>query len=595
MNYSITLKKIYSCIALVGIIASVNLQAQTIKPNEKLNQLFDNYYTEGLKVDPISATFNGENQYNDLLPATDAKYLSEVHQYNAKYLDLLKKFDINSLNEQDKISYQILKNRLESTISSERFHWEYMPVDQFNGYHLAFAILGSGSSAQPFKTTKDYDNWLKRCEALPNYINVSIENMRKGVKTGTVIPRSTALKVIPQLEQLSIKDSTSVFYGPIRNFPPSFSQKEKAKYTVAYKKVIGEEVLPAYQKLLTYFETEYLPKTRTTSGINALPNGTEMYLEQIYENTSSRKSAEAIHQIGLSEVARITGEMTKIKDSIGFKGSLPELFTYMKTNKRFMPFKTKAEVLAYYQNVYNTIKPKLPQYFGVAPKTPFEIRETESFRAAAAAPQYYPGDLATNRPGVFYVPILDPTKVNETGWEMQSLFLHEAIPGHHFQMSLQDENETLPKFRQKGGENAFVEGWALYCESLGKKLGVLKDPYHQIGALGSEMHRAIRLVVDTGIHTGEMTREQAIKYMMDHEAISEAMATQEIERYMVFPGQALGYKMGELKIIELRDKYQKQLGDKFSLRDFHDAILNGGSMPLDVFEMYMDDWAKTVK
>ncbi|MGA9211761.1 DUF885 domain-containing protein, partial [Kaistella sp.] len=553
------------------------------------------YYTEGLKIDPVSATFNGENQYNDLLPAPDAKYMAEAHQYYTKYLDLLQKFNVNTLNEKDKTSYLILKNRLESSLNIERFHLEYMPVDQFNSFHLALAIIGSGTSLQPFKTTKDYDNWLKRCAAIPNFVNVMIENMRKGIKTGMVIPKSTALKVIPQLEQLSINDSTSAFYGPIKNFPENFTKQDKEKYTAAYKKAIGTEVLPAYQKLMAFFKTEYLPKTRATSGINALPNGAEIYRELIFENTSSKKTPAQIHAIGLAEVARITAEMNKIKDSIGFKGSLPELFTYMKTNKQFMPFKTKAEVLAYYQNVYNTIKPKLPQYFGVIPKTPFEIRETESFRAASAAAQYFSGDIATNRPGVFYVPILDPTKENETNWEMQSLFLHEAIPGHHFQLSLQNEDTTLPKFRQKGGDNAFVEGWALYCESLGKKLGVLKDPYHQIGALGAEMHRAIRLVVDTGIHTGEMTREDAIKYTMDREAIPEEMATLEIERYMVLPGQALGYKSGELKIKELRDKYQRQLGSKFSLRDFHDAILKGGSMPLDIFEIYMDDWAKNVK
>lgn len=595
MNYSIFFKKLFYCVVWVSLFALANLQAQTMNSDEKLHQLFDNYYSESLKIDPLSATFSGENQYNDLLPAYDEKYLAEIHTFTTKYLDQLKKIDSNTLNQQDRISHQILKNRLESLINSEKFHWEYIPVDQFNGYHLAFAILGSGSSAQPFQTTKDYDNWLKRCQALPNYVNVSIDNMRKGVKTGMVIPRSTALKVIPQLEQLSIKDSTSVFYGPIRNFPTGFSKKEKDKYTTAYRKTISTDVLPAYQKLLSYFETEYLPATRTSSGINALPNGKEMYAEQIYENTSSRKSAEQIHQIGISEVERITAEINKIKDSIDFNGTLPELFTYMRTNKRFMPFKTKEEVLEYYQNIYNTIKPKLPLYFSIVPKTPFEIKPTESFRAASAAPQYFSGDLATNRPGIFYVPILDPTTVNETGWEMQSLFLHEAIPGHHFQISLQNEDTTLPKFRQKGGENAFVEGWALYCESLGKKLGVLKNPYHQIGALGAEIHRAIRLVVDTGIHTGAMTREEAIQYMMDHEAIPQAMATQEIERYMVMPGQALGYKTGELKIKELRDKYQNQFGSKFSLRDFHDAILKGGSMPLDVFQTYMDDWAKTIR
>jgi uncharacterized protein (DUF885 family) len=292
-------------------------------------------------------------------------------------------------------------------------------------------------------------------------------------------------------------------------------------------------------------------------------------------------------------VERISAEMEKIKSQIGFKGTLSELFEFMKTDKQFMPFKTDKEVLDAFQSIYETIKPNLAKYFGMMPITPFEIRKTEDFRAASASPQYNQGDLPSGRPGIFYVPILNPTKINNDDFE--ALFLHEAIPGHHFQMSIQNENSAVPEFRQKYNNSAFVEGWALYTESLGKELGLYTDPYHQLGSLALEIHRAIRLVVDSGLHTGKMSREEAIKYNMLHEPISEESATAEIERYMVWPGQALSYKIGELKINELRDKYKKQLGKAFSIRNFHDTILKGGAMPLTVFENYMDDWAKGVK
>ena len=321
-----------------------------------------------------------------------------------------------------------------------------------------------------------------------------------------------------------------------------------------------------------------------------------MYKDFIFSNTTTHKDPEEIYQLGLSEVARITAEMEKIKNQIGFKGTLNELFEFMKTDKQFYPFKTDKEIMDTYQTIYATIKPNLSKYFGIAPKTPFEIRKTEDFRASSSAPaEYNPGDLPSNRPGIFYVTILDPTKINTTNMDMETLFVHEAIPGHHYQMSLQYENTSVPEFRQKSWNSAFVEGWALYTESLGKDLGLYTNPYHQLGALGMEMHRAIRLVTDAGLHTGKMTREDAIKYMMNNEPISEHDATVEIERYMAMPAQALSYKIGQLKIIELRDKYRKQLGHKFNIRDFHDTILRGGAMPLTVFESYMDDWANNVK
>jgi uncharacterized protein (DUF885 family) len=313
----------------------------------------------------------------------------------------------------------------------------------------------------------------------------------------------------------------------------------------------------------------------------------------VYYSTTTRRTPEEIYQTGLNEVARITGEMEALKDSMGFKGTLKELFEFMKTDKQFMPFKTEEEVLAANRAVLLKVEPHLNKLFSIVPKTPFEIKPVEAFRAAAAAPQYQRSSADGTRPGVYYIPILDATKINVTGWALESTFIHEAIPGHHYQVSTQQENTELPKFRRFAFVAAFSEGWALYVESLGKQLGCFTDPYQQMGAYGAEIHRAIRLVVDVALHTGKMNREEAIAYMLDHESLSEQTATQEIERYMAWPGQALSYKTGELEIKRLRDKYQKQLGDRFSIRSFHDAILKGGSMPLSVFETYMDYWVLT--
>jgi uncharacterized protein (DUF885 family) len=584
-----------STIAIVLIAFSLTVNAQQ-QDNEKLHQLFDGYYKEANTIDPLKATFNGVEGYDDLLPADDEAFLKKKHDFHTKYLKQLQNFAKEPLNNEDKISYAILENELQTALKLEKHHAEYMPINQMFNVPMIMALFGSGSSAQPFKTVKDYDNWLKRCKAFPHWTDVAIDNMREGIKTGMVLPKSLVeKKVIPQMQALAKNDENSSFYIPIKNFPNDFSESDKKRLSKAFKEIISKDVFASTQKLVTFFENEYLPKARLTDGLSALPNGTEMYKDYIFSNTTTNIEPEEVYQLGLSEVARITSEMEQIKTSIDFKGTLHELFEFMKTDKQFMPFKTDKEVLDAYQMIYTTIQPNIPEYFGITPKTPFEVRKTEDFRAASASPQYFPGDLSSNRPGIFYVPILDPAKVNITNMDMESLFLHEVIPGHHFQFSLQGENTSFPKFRQKYMNSAFAEGWALYTESLGKDLGLYTNPYHQLGALGTEIHRAIRLVVDAGLHTGKMNREEAIKYMMDNEPISEHAATSEIERYMVMPAQALSYKIGELKIKELRDKYKKQLGDKFNLRDFHDTILSGGSMPLTVFENYMDDWAKNGK
>jgi len=400
---------------------------------------------------------------------------------------------------------------------------------------------------------------------------------------------------VPQLQAQLVTDaSKSLYYGPITRLPASFSEAEKARLTTAYQQAILTQLMPAYHQLADFLQTEYLPRARPGTGLADIPGGAEMYRYDVRLMTTTSRPPEAIYQTGLSEVKRIRAEMEVVKTQVGFKGELPAFFTYLSAEPRFTPYKTPEDVLNAFRAIQARITPNLPKLFGHAPKSPFEIRQTEAFRAATASAEYNRGTPDGSRPGIFYVPILDATKFNTTSG-MESLFLHEAIPGHHYQLSLQQENTSLPNFRRFASYPAFSEGWALYCESLGPELGLYTDPYQKIGALGDEIHRAIRLVVDVGMHTKGLTREQAIKYMMANEPIDEQGATAEIERYMAIPGQALAYKTGALKLRELRARYTKQLGPKFSLRAFHDEILAGGSMPLAVLERKLDAWATRQK
>ena len=560
-------------------------------PNKDLSRLFENYYEERLKLYPLEATSIGDNRYNDLLPNDGSPaFIKQSKEFYVSYLDKIQAFKQDDLNDEDKLSYNIFVYEMNIAIEGYNHHFEYLPFNQFYALPLTIGQFGSGSSSQPFKTVKDYDDWLKRLSAFSVWADTAKSNFNKGITAGDVLPKALVVKMIPQMESMVVsKPEESLFYTPITNLPKSFSAADKKRLTDAYKKSIMTVVVPTYKGLANYLKVEYLPHARSTSGYGEMKDGKGMYTYLVKQQTTTNKTPEAIYQLGLSEVARIRGEMDSIRRMVGFKDSLPAFFEYMKTDKKFMPYKTPKEVLAAFENIHQRMQPNLVKMFTHVPKTPFEIRQTEAFRAASASAEYNQGSADGTRPGIFYVPILDATKFNTTSG-MESLFLHEAIPGHHYQISLTQENTSLPKFRRFGGDNAYVEGWALYCESLGKELGLFTDPYQHMGALGDEMHRAIRLVVDVAIHSKGMTREEAIKYMVANEPISEDGATAEIERYMAIPGQALGYKIGALKIRELRTKAEKELGAKFNIAEFHNQILKDGSMPLSVLEEKIDAW-----
>ncbi len=563
--------------------------------NEKIQNLADFYYEEFLKLNPVQATIQGDFRYNDQL-ANDIseRYLNQYRKFHEQTSQMLKTIDYSKLDDNSKIIYDVLKNEVDENLARFPFHFERIPFTQFDGIPLQLPVMGSGQGYQPFKTEKDYKNWIERINDFTKWADTAIENFREGQKTGVVLPKALVVKMIPQMlnEDIITPDfEKNIFYGPIKNFPKEFTSQQKKKFTQEYQKMILEKVIPTYTKLGNFLKNEYLPIARETFGYDSLPNGTAMYNYWVKYWTTTDKTLDEFYQAGLKQVDSLRNEMDKVRQQLNYQGSLKDFLLYVKTDPDAMPYKTPQEILDAFNGILHKIEPKLKTLFNKTPKTPFEIRQTEKFRENTASAEYYQGTPDGKRPGIFYIPIPDATKFNITSG-MESLFLHEAIPGHHYQISLQQENTSLPKLMRFGWIGAYGEGWALYCESLGPELGLYTNPYQKLGSLSDAMLRSVRLVIDTGLHTRNMNREEAIEYFLANVSYNRNDATTEVERYMANPGQALSYKAGSMKIQELKDKYKKQLGTKFDIAQFHDELLSSGCLPLNVLEKKMDAWAE---
>lgn len=556
----------------------------------QLDAMYAEFWEESLKLNPIQATFIGDARYNDHLPNfLSADFRAQSHAFAQRWLERAQAIDPAPLTGQARLSWDIFVRDLTMELEGERFPNWMLPISQMNSI-AAFAVqLGSGTGAQPFKTVADYDNWNKRADDVVTILDQAIANMREGVAAGVVQPKALMQKVLPQLDAI-IKDKPedTDFWGPIKRMPEDFSEAERTRLTGEYRTMIGERLIPAYRRLRDYIANEYLPACRDSVSRAALPDGEAWYAFNARSQTTTELSPAQIHQIGLDEVARIQGQMRQVMQEVGFKGELADFFKFVKTDKRF-EFDSEQALLDSYNALRARVEAGVPNLFSLLPKAPFEIRPVEPFRAASAAGgQYFPPSADGTRPGIFYVNTYDlPSRKK---WDEESLFLHEAIPGHHFQIALQQELTDLPAFRRFGGETAFAEGWGLYAESLGKELGVYTDPYQYFGRLQAELWRAIRLVVDTGLHSKGWTREQVIAYMLDNSAAGETEAVSEAERYIAWPGQALAYKIGELKLQELRKRASAALGDRFDIREFHAQVLKDGSLPLAVLEAKIDRW-----
>ena len=568
-------------------------QADPAETAKQLEKLYADYWEANLKLNPINATFIGDTRYNDQLPNfLTADFRKQIHDLNQTWLDKALAIDGSKLDGSARISYDIFVRERRLSLEGERFPSWMQPIDQFTNIAAFIPMLGSGSSAQPFKTVQDYDNWLKRGGAVPAIFDQAIANMREGMKAGVVQPKVLMAKVLPQMDGIINDDPTkTTFWGPISNMPKDFSEADKKRLTDAYRTMIADSMMPAYKRLRTFIADEYLPACRDSVSLTALPDGEAWYAFNAKTHTTTRLTPAQIQDIGRKEVERIDTGIPEVMQQVGFKGDLQAFFKFMTTDKQF-EFKSEKELLEAYNALRVKVDARIPEQFSLLPKAGFEIRPVEPYRAESmAGGQYLPPSEDGTRPGIFYVNTFDlPSRKK---WDAEDLYLHEAIPGHHFQIAIQQELKDVPAFRRFGGETAFAEGWGLYAESLGKDLGVYTDPYQYFGRLQGELWRAIRLVVDTGLHSKGWTREQVIDYMKANSAVENTDAVAEAERYIAIPGQALAYKIGELEIQKQKQKAQAALGAKFDPRAFHAEVLKDGSVPLQVLEAKIDRWIKS--
>lgn len=584
-------------------LSACNQEQSRTSASQTLATIFEEYYQFKDRINPIEATKGGNFQYNEYI----ANYISDAYQTDliaeySTFLERLAQIDPAQLSQADLLSMKVmqwdcevklegLQNPLVITTSPiyNLPSFELTPLIQVQSLHLYVAQLGAGGSVHPFNTVKDYEDWLKRLDDYIAFLDTSIANMKEGIAKGIVLPKVLTEKTIVQLEEFITKPvEEHLFFRPIQSMPEGISQSDRDRLAGEYQNVIETKLRPKYTELKQFLIAEYLPVCRTTSGIGALPNGAATYNYLIKLHTTTNLTADEIHELGKREVERILVEMEEAKNQIGFKGDIKVFLEFIRNSPEQMPFQDPQEVIANFNQIKEKINDKFDQVFELTPKADFVVRRTEAFREASASAEYVPGTKDASRPGIFYVPIPNVSKYNKFADE--ALFLHEAIPGHHYQLSLQQENKALPKFLHPESLGVFVEGWALYAESLGKELDLYDDPIQYFGMLSMEMHRAIRLVVDTGMHSKGWTREQAIQYSLDHEAESEASIISEIERYMATPGQALSYKMGQIKIRTLRTKAEQKLGAQFDVRAFHSQVLNSGSLPLVLLEEKIENW-----
>jgi len=569
------------------------VESPAADPTETLHALFDEFFERGLELNPVRATAIGDYRYNDKFSnSIGPEHRAASRQMDEEFLARLVAIDRSRLSRQDKLSYDMFKLNREQSIEGDRFPGHLQPINQFRSTLNFFVQMGSGTSLHPFKTVEHYDDWLARIDGFVVYADQAMANMKEGMQQGVIQPRILMAKSVPQIEsQIVDTAEESGFWAPIQNMPEEFSDADRERLTAAFKDAIETKVIPAYKRVANFVGDEYLSASRESVGLYALPNGPDWYAYNVRRITTTDLTPDEIHQIGLNEVARIHGEMHGVMEEVGFDGDLKDFFEFMNNDEQFY-FDEGDQLIQGYRDMSDHVSDLAKALFNVFPKTGFEVRRVESFReASAAGGSYQRGTPDGSRPGVFYANAYD-IKARPI-WGMESLFLHEAIPGHHFQLSLQAENEELPEFRRFGGYTAYIEGWGLYAESLGKEIGVYTDPYQYFGALNAELWRAIRLVVDTGIHAKEWSRQDVLDYMYANSPVKEARAVSEAERFMAIPGQALAYKIGQLKIREIRNNAEARLGDQFDVKEFHTQVLMDGPMPLSMLEAKIDDWVES--
>jgi len=562
---------------------------------QELHRIFDEYFESRLVLNPVFATYIGDNRYNDrYVNNISPAWREAARALEREALERIGTIDPAGLQGQDLLSYEIFKADRKIALQDFDFPSHLMPINQFYSAPNSFVQLGSGTGVQPFRTVEDYENFLGRIDGFVVWMEQAEANMREGISLGLTQPRILMERVVPQLEsQLVTAVEESAFYKPVSDMPQSFGDDDRARLTAAYTEAIETRLIPAYRRMRDFVRDEYLPAARDSHGMNALPGGPQRYAFLVRETTTTDLTPEQIHAIGLAEVSRIHGEMQGVMNQVEFEGDLHEFFDFLNSDPQFF-FTERQDLLDGYNALREVIEPNAPRLFRTIPKAGYEIRLVEPFREKSASGGQYRGASPDgSRPGVFFANAYDLSA--RPKWAMESLFLHEAVPGHHFQGALTLELDELPRFRQFGGYTAYGEGWGLYAESLGRELGAYTDPYQYFGKLNAELWRAIRLVVDTGLHYYGWTREEVLEYMYANSAVAEARAVSEAERFMAIPSQALAYKIGELKIQELRARAEAALGEDFDIREFHAQVLDSGELPLGVLEARINRWIESTR
>ena len=555
---------------------------------QSLHRLFASEWDYQMEHNPTWASTLGDRRWNDRWPDVSLGAIARDHQHSLEVLQKLEGIDRGALPSRDQLNYDLFKRDYTIGVEEYQYRWYLVPLNQRGGIQTANEL----TDALRFESSKDYEDWVSRLRSFPTYMNQTTELMREGIRARMLLPKIVMQRVPAQIDKQIVADAAeSLFYAPFKRFPSSISADEQGRLAAAARTAIESGVVPAFQRFKQFFLGEYLPASFEQVGAWQMPNGHEMYAFFARRYTTTDMTPEEIHQTGLGEVERLRGEMEASKEKSGYHGSLNEFFNFLRTDPRFH-YNTPDELLTAYRALAKRIDPNLVKVYRTLPRLPYGVEPIpEAAAPDTTAAYYFPGAADGSRAGTYYVNLYKPEA--RPKWEMVALSLHESVPGHHLQIALAMEQPELPNFRRYGQYDAFVEGWALYAESLGEEMGLYDNPYVEFGRLTYEMWRAVRLVVDTGIHLMRWDRQRAISYFMENAAKTELDVVNEIDRYIAWPGQALAYKIGQLKITELRRRASQALGKSFDLREFHDVVLGQGALPLDILARNLDDWIRT--
>lgn len=556
----------------------------------ELRELFRTEWDYKMQWDPVRASRLGDRRWNDRWPDRTLETLRRDYEHRQAVLAHLRTIDRSALPHDDRVSYDIFKEEYETAVAEYPFHWFLIPLNQREGIQTTDELAGE----LRFATAKDYEDWLARLRGFPAYMDQTMALMREGIKEKMLLPKIVAQRIPGEISKQIVSDPEASGYdAPFRHFPDSIPIAEQARLAQQGLEVIVTDVVPAFRRFQKFFRDEYLPACFDRAGIWQVPRGNELYAFFVRKFTTTNLTPAQIHAIGLGEVKRLNAEMARVMKQTGFKGTRAEFFHFLRTDPRFH-YNDPQMLLMAYRSTAKRIDPNLVKVFRLLPRMPYGVEPIPASFAPNTTAAYYRLPAADgSRAGTFMVNLYDPAA--RPKWEMMALALHESVPGHHLQIALAMEQKDLPDFRRYGYFDAFGEGWGLYAESLGEPMGLYDDPYSKFGELTYDMWRAVRLVVDTGIHQMHWTRQQAMDYFMAHAPKTRLDVTNEVDRYIAWPGQALAYKIGELKILELRDRARRELGARFDLREFHNVVLRNGAVPLDVLEAEVNDWIASQK